>query len=71
MTGKWKTSISLEEPKDLKEAVCLAADFEANLTARMQRQSITVGDQRGVRSISETNEVLGVLKKNKRSSVRT
>ncbi|KAJ8025237.1 Retroviral-like aspartic protease 1 [Holothuria leucospilota] len=43
----------LRRPKDLKEVVGLAAEFEANCTARLQRQATAVKDQRGVRSITE------------------
>ncbi|KAJ8019405.1 hypothetical protein HOLleu_40984 [Holothuria leucospilota] len=43
----------LGRPKDLKEAVGLAAEFEANRTARLQRQATAVKDQRGVRTTTE------------------
>ncbi|KAJ8042719.1 hypothetical protein HOLleu_09555 [Holothuria leucospilota] len=51
----------LGRPKDLKEAVGFAAEFEANRTARLQRQVTAVKDQRGVRSITEVNEVWEAL----------
>lgn len=53
--------------KDLKEAMGLAAEFEANRSACSHRQSVTVRDQSGVRATSKTNEVLET-NKNKEST---